>query len=38
MSYKLTLKQLETPGCVLNPVAADVLVLKYQAIRIYSAD
>ena len=34
---KLTLKQLEMPGCVINTVATDALVLKHCAISIYSA-
>ena len=36
--FFLTHKQLETHGCVLSTVATDVLVLKYQAISIHSAD
>ena len=34
----LTHNQLETHGCILGTVAADALVLKHQAISIYSAD
>ena len=37
-SVLLTYKQLETHGCVLSIVATDALVLKHQAIGIYSAD
>ena len=34
----LTLKQLETRGCVINTVATDALVLKHQVIGIQSVD
>ena len=34
----LTLKQLETHGCILSIVATDALVLKHQAISILSAE
>ena len=34
----LTLKQLETHGCMLSIVATDVLALKQQTISIYTAD
>ena len=34
----LTYKQLETSGCLLSPVANDALVLKHQAISIYSVN
>ena len=35
---ELTHQQLEMPGCALSTVAPDALVLKHQAISIYSAD
>ena len=35
---RLTHKQLEMYGCVLSTVVTDALVLKHQAISIYSAD
>ena len=39
MSYLLlTLKHLETHGCVVSAVATDALVLKHQAISIHNAD
>ena len=35
---ELTLKQVETHGCIRSTVATDVLVLKHQGINIHSAD
>ena len=35
---QLTLKHLETHGCVVSTVATDALVLKHQAISILSTD
>ena len=34
----LTLKHLETQGCVVSTVATDGLMLKHQAISIHNAD
>ena len=38
LAQSLTHKQLETHGCILSNVAADVLVLKHQAISTHSAN
>ena len=35
---ELTIKQVETYGCILSTVATDVLVLKHQAISSHNAD